>query len=106
MLCSPILARSLDDKQNFAPHPVTDVDVGELQEQLQHAGLKRIAKDIVHQAVDIRAHECRFHPVREYLEHVVWDQMPRLANFLPTYSARNRRPHHYRPFSSQWWHNF
>ena len=46
MLCSPILAQSLDekDKQNFASHPVTDVDVGELQEQLQHAGLKRIAR--------------------------------------------------------------
>src|SRR5262245_52282004 len=85
MLCSPILARPLSDERNFTPHPVTDVDVGLLQELLQHAGLKRIAKDTVHQAVDIHAQKCSFHPVRDYLDQLSWDRTARLADFLPKY---------------------
>jgi predicted P-loop ATPase len=85
MLCSPILARPLGDARNFTPHPVTDVDVGLLQEHLQHAGLKRIAKDIVHQAVDIHTQKCSFHPVRDYLDQLIWDRTARLADFLPKY---------------------
>jgi len=85
MLCSPILARALDNKHNFTPHPVTDVDVGLLKEQLQHAGLKRLAKDTVHQAVDICAQGRGFHPVRDYLGHIIWDRTANLADFLPAY---------------------
>ena len=70
MLCSTVLVRPLDDR-HFTPHPVTDIDVGTLQEQLQHAGLKRLAKDTVHQAVDIHAQRCCFHPVRDYLNRIV-----------------------------------
>jgi Virulence-associated protein E-like domain len=94
MLCSPVLTRSLDSKSNFTPHPITDVDVGLLQEQLQHAGLKRLAKDIVHQAVDIHAQNCGFHPVRDYLENIVWDQTARLVNFLPIYFGAEKNEYH------------
>jgi hypothetical protein len=45
MLCAPMLMCSLVGENDFTPHPVTDVDVTLLQELLQHAGLKRIAKD-------------------------------------------------------------
>jgi hypothetical protein len=68
MLCAPLLMQTLEDEQDFAPRPVTDVDVGIVQERLQHLGLKRLGKDVVHQAVDVRAHERSFHPVRDYLE--------------------------------------
>jgi len=85
MLCAPVLMRPLAGENSFAPRSVTDVDVGLVQEQLQHIGLKRIAKDVVHQAVDIHAHECHFHPVREYLEQLEWDGTPRLASLLPAY---------------------
>jgi predicted P-loop ATPase len=84
MLCSSVLVRPLDDR-HFTPHPVTDIDVGTLQEQLQHAGLKRLAKDTVHQAVDIHAQQCCFHPVRDYLNRIVWDRKKRLGDFLPVY---------------------
>src|SRR5262249_8207355 len=68
----------------FEPRPVRDDDVSTLQELLQRSGLERIGKDIVHQAVDLRASERAFHPVRDYLDALPWDRKPRLVNLLPT----------------------
>ena len=85
MLCAPILMKELEDNAAFAPRPVTDVDVGIVQERLQHIGLQRLSKDVVHQAVDVRAHERRFHPVRDYLTGLQWDHAKRLEHLLPTY---------------------
>jgi predicted P-loop ATPase len=73
-----MLMLPLDGNNDFVPGPLTDVDVGLAQERLQHHGLPRISKDIMHQAVDIVAHESRFHPVRDYLESLVWDGVPRI----------------------------
>lgn len=85
MLRVPVLMRELVAEPDFAPRPCTDVDVGVVQEKLQHLGLKRISKDVVHQAVDMRAHECRFHPLRDYLNGLHWDGRPRLARLFPLY---------------------
>jgi predicted P-loop ATPase len=93
MLCAPMLMCSLVGENDFTPHPVTDVDVTLLQELLQHAGLKRIAKDTVHQAVDVCAYEHRFHPVRDYLDDLQWDPTPRLTKLLPTYFGAEPSPY-------------
>ncbi|MGO9682674.1 MAG: VapE domain-containing protein [Beijerinckiaceae bacterium] len=85
MLCAPVLMEALENEPHFTPRPVTDVDVGIVQERLQHLGLQRLSKDVVHQAVDVRAHECRFHPVRDYLNDLQWDDTERLEHLLPTY---------------------
>jgi predicted P-loop ATPase len=85
MLCAPVLMKSLDREPSFTPRPVTDVDVGFLQEQLQQAGLKSIPKDTVHQAVDMIASERSFHPVREYLRDLEWDGEKRLKHLLSKY---------------------
>ena len=85
MMCAPLLMQALEDKRGFTPRPITDVDVGIVQEKLQHLGLKRLSKDVVHQAVDVRAHERRFHPVRDYLRGLQWDGTARLENLLPNY---------------------
>jgi predicted P-loop ATPase len=53
---------------NFTPRPLTDHDVTRVQDYLQLCGLMRIGKDLVHQAIDLRAVECRFHPVRQFLK--------------------------------------
>lgn len=82
MECTTILKRPLETDQEFTPRPVTDVDVGIVQDRLQHLGLKRISADVMHQAIDIRAHECRFHPVRTYLNHLRWDGVVRLYCWL------------------------
>lgn len=61
------------------PRPLTDDDIIQIQEWFQIAGLPSIGKDIVHDAVDRRARECSFHPVRNYLTSLVWDGIPRLV---------------------------
>lgn len=85
ILCRPVTTQAIDHEADFKPRPVTDVDVTWLQERLQHLGLRRVSKDTVHQAVDARAAECAFHPVRQWLDALAWDGRPRLETWLPTY---------------------
>jgi predicted P-loop ATPase len=91
MLCAPMLMQALKGENGFEPRPLTDVDVGIMQEVLQHRGLKRIGKDAMHQAVDIRAHERRFHPVRRYLEGLEWDGAER--PLFSTYFGAEETPY-------------
>jgi predicted P-loop ATPase len=74
--------------------PVTDVDVGVLQEWLQKAGLERISKDVTHQAVDLRASELAFHPIRDYLDALRWDGTSRLMDWLHTYLGAEKTAYH------------
>jgi predicted P-loop ATPase len=86
MLCVTMLMRAVDGTlDSFAPRPCTDIDVGKVQERLQHLGLARLSKDTMHQAVDIRAADCGFHPVRTYLSSLVWDGAPRISTLFPAY---------------------
>lgn len=85
MACAPMLMRSLTGENNFRPRLCTDVDVGVAQERLQHLGLRRISKDVVHQAIDIRSHECRFHPVRDWLDSLRWDGIERAPRLFTRY---------------------
>ncbi len=47
--------------------------------------MPKISKEAMHQAVDLRAQECAFHPVRTYLEGLKWDRVARLDGWLSTY---------------------
>ena len=86
MLCAPTLLHPLFKAEpGFTARPVTDADVAAVQEYLQWQGLRRIGKDTVHQAVDMRARECAFHPVRDYLNGLRWDGKPRLETWLSYY---------------------
>jgi len=64
-----------------------------LQERLQIAGLKNIGKETTHQAVEMRAHECRFHPVQDYLNSLVWDGVNRLSSWLSSYLGAESTPY-------------
>ena len=89
MLCTPTLLRPLFKAEpDFKPRPVSDTDVAAVQEYLQLNGLRKLGKDTVHQAVDLRAHECGFHPVRDYLDALQWDGKQRLDNWLMRLSRR------------------
>lgn len=65
--------------------PVRDVDVTAVQEWMQRAGLPSIAKDTAHQAVEARASERAFHPVRTWLDGLRWDGKPRVGAWLSDY---------------------
>jgi predicted P-loop ATPase len=93
MLRASILMEPLKPEAGFSSRPVRDIDVGLVQEKLQHLGLRRISKDVVHQAVDIRAYDRRFHPVRDYLNGLCWDGQPRLAPFASAYLGADRSPY-------------
>src|SRR5260370_23067317 len=75
---------------DFSPRPVTDVDVAELQEWVQLAGLQSISKETAHGAVDLRASECACQPGRDYLSGLVWDQTARLDGWLAEYLGVER----------------
>jgi predicted P-loop ATPase len=64
-----------------------------MQEYLQRAGLRRVTKDTVHAAIDLRASERPFHPVRDYLSALKWDGHPRLNRWLSDYLGAEHTPY-------------
>ena len=82
-----------DDTNGPGLRPIRDVDVSRVQEYLQLAGLPRLGKDTAHQAVDLRATERAFHPVRNYLDGLRWDGKNRLDQWLVTYLGAADTPY-------------
>ena len=88
MLCAAVLLHRIphgSSTDSRELRPITDIDVTRLQEWLQLAGIRNVGKDIAHQAIDLRANECAFHPVRQYLDGLNWDGTSRLSGFFPLY---------------------
>jgi predicted P-loop ATPase len=102
MLRAPILHRPVPggamnaENEPFQARPVRDADVTALQELLQASGLEKVGKDTVHQAVDLRADERRFHPIRDYLDALRWDATPRLASWLACHLGAEDTEYHRR----------
>lgn len=100
MLRAPILSRELPIAPGAEPavagplpRPVRDTDVSQLQEWLQHKGLSKIGREITHQAVDQRAQERAFHPIRDYLGSLAWDGEPRVDRWLSCYLGADPSPY-------------
>jgi predicted P-loop ATPase len=86
MLNAPMLTAPLSGPvEGFVPRPCVDRDVWELQHRLQLAGLRTIGDKPVFQAMMLRAHERAYHPVRDYLDGLTWDEGMRLHRWLSTY---------------------
>ena len=75
------------------PRPFSDADASQVQEWLQHAGLPKIGRETVHQAIGLRAQERAFHPVREYLDALAWDGVMRLDGWLARYMGAEHSPY-------------
>lgn len=67
------------------PREMRDTDVLAIQEEIQITGLRRIAKMTIQDAASLRADQDRFHPVRDYLDGLVWDGTPRVDAWLTFY---------------------
>ncbi len=75
------------------PRPIHDADVVGVQEYLQRAGIKRIGKEAVFDAVALRAHERAYHPVRDYLNALRWDGTARLRSWFAAYLGAEETPY-------------
>ena len=85
MACATVLMEPLAKETDFTPRAITDVDVSLIQERLQHLGLERIGTENVHAAVEVRAAARAHHPVKQYLNCLSWDGVPRLEGWLSQY---------------------
>jgi predicted P-loop ATPase len=87
LLRAPVLMKDIADDPSFSPRPLTDADVAQIQEIMQLKGLRKIPKDVMHQAIALRARERPLHPIRDYLDDLQWDGEPRLATWLSAYAG-------------------
>jgi predicted P-loop ATPase len=88
MLCAPTVLHEIGASiggQLHEPRPLTDKDVTDVQEWMQDAGLKRIARETVRDAIASYAQDRAYHPVRDYLDTLNWDGEDRLHGWLTTY---------------------
>ena len=67
------------------PHETNDDDITRIQEWLQFMGMPRVGRETVGQAIEAFARERRFHPVRDWLDGLVWDGASRLDRWLFSY---------------------
>ncbi|MBH0239117.1 virulence-associated E family protein [Methylobrevis albus] len=74
--------------------PIRDVDATGIQVYIQRHHLPSVALDTVHQAIEARAAERGFHPVRDYLQALEWDGIPRLSRWVPTYLGAEDSVYH------------
>jgi predicted P-loop ATPase len=86
MMRSAMLVQPIGhDDPAFDMRTITDIDVTEIQQYLQVSGLVDISKDNVHNAVDLRASQCGFHPVKRYFDALNWDGTARTDRWLTKY---------------------
>lgn len=76
------------DKRGSYPRQWTDLDTIHCQTAAQ-AMLIRPSKDTTFDAVAMIANHNRFHPVRDYLNGLAWDGIPRLDGWLNIYLKAN-----------------
>jgi Virulence-associated protein E len=80
--CDVLLRPLFTSDPHFVPRPVTDADVLAVQRFLQWLGFRRLGKNTTHDAIIKHAHDYAFHPVRNYLDRLIWDREERLQTWL------------------------
>jgi Virulence-associated protein E/Bifunctional DNA primase/polymerase, N-terminal len=88
----PMLVGPIGDG-SVVPRPITDADVIRIQHWMQHAGIRRISKETVGSAMTMYADDRSYHPVRDYLNALQHDGMPRLGKWLATYLGTEATPY-------------
>jgi predicted P-loop ATPase len=88
----PMLVSSIGDDSVY-PRPLTDADIIKVQERMQKAGIKRVGKDTVGDAMRLCAEERAFHPVRDYLKALRWNGIPRVDTWLAAYLGAEATPY-------------
>ncbi len=83
------------DQKAYPPgeRPMTDTDLGVIQEWMQRNGMRRMARETVAHAVEMVAAENAYHPIRDYLASLTWDGIPRLDRWLSYYLGAEPSPY-------------
>jgi predicted P-loop ATPase len=84
MSCATMLMHPINQPLTATLRALTDDDVTELQVWLQENGLKRIARETARDAISSHARAHAYHPVRDYLEGLLWDGQRRTNDWLTT----------------------
>jgi hypothetical protein len=93
LLCKPVPRFGKPPVPGIYPRPIRDDDVLQVQEWFQIAGIPTLGRETTHDAVDVRARECGFHPVRDYLNGLKWDGVERLETWLRHYLGAEDTPY-------------
>lgn len=81
-----------DTDKGWRPRFWTQLDDLKAAEWLQRQDIG-VKPDIVRQGVEVVAQEKNFHPVRDYLNRLVWDGKPRVATWLSYYCGAEDTPY-------------
>lgn len=82
------------------PRELADVDVSAATYWLQGAAIN-VSSKVTAEAINAVAHAHHFHPVREYLGRLKWDQVPRIGMWLQDYLGATDTALH-RAFGARW----
>jgi hypothetical protein len=78
---------------DFTPHQLTDIDVFAAIEWLQVQGIG-VSKTVTEDAIHATAAEHPYHPVRDYLDDLIWDRTPRIDTWLIDHLGATDAPLH------------
>jgi predicted P-loop ATPase len=94
ILCRRLpLVEGAQHAKEIYPRPLRDDDITRTQEWLQRQGMPKIGFQVTHQAIEERARELLFHPVRDYLNGLAWDKKPRVEIWLSYYLGAEPSPY-------------
>src|SRR5262249_35357833 len=82
MSCKTMMVKAIAGSPIVPPKPADDIDVAAVQEWIQKQGVFHLSRETTFQAIQTRASECKYHPVKEYLEALQWDGKQRLNQWL------------------------
>lgn len=96
ILTRPITADSSVVAERGIPRLWADADTVTLQTYIQRFIVPRMGRDKIEAVVAMHArHNCAFHPVRDYLQSLSWDGVPRLNTCLRDSFGAKAQPEKY-----------
>lgn len=76
------------------PRPWTAEDAGTIRAYVQRAWMPGVGREDLEVGLSIAAGGFRFHPVRDWLDGLCWDGVPRLDEWLPVVMGTDDTPYH------------
>lgn len=92
---------SQQSDQKF-PRPVSDADLSDLLAWIQYQGVHIHGRTPVRIALASVVRDNTFHPVRDYLDKLEWDNKPRLDSWLTNYLGVDWKPNYTGPAGRMW----